>query len=47
MMKIIGIDGSPRKDGNTEKLVKKVLAGAQEAGGRIEFLKLADLRSRK
>ena len=42
-MKIIGIDGSPRKDGNTEKLVKMVLAGAQEAGGRTEFLKLADL----
>lgn len=42
-MKIIGIDGSPRKDGNTEKLVRRVLAGAEEAGGRTEFLKLADL----
>ncbi len=42
-MKIIGIDGSPRKNGNTEKLVKKVLAGAEEAGGKTEFLKLADL----
>ncbi len=42
-MKIIGIDGSPRKDGNTEKLVRKILAGAEEAGGRTEFLKLADL----
>lgn len=42
-MKIIGIDGSPRKNGNTEKLVKMVLAGAEEAGGSIEFLKLADL----
>lgn len=42
-MKIIGIDGSPRKDGNTEKLVRKILSGAKEAGGQIEFLKLADL----
>ncbi len=42
-MKILGIEGSPRKDGNTEKLVKQVLAGAQEAGGRTEFLKLAEL----
>lgn len=42
-MKIVGIDGSPRKDGNTEKLLKKVLVGAEEAGGAVEFLKLADL----
>lgn len=42
-MKIIGIDGSPRKNGNTEKLLKKVLAGAEEAEGTIEYLKLADL----
>ena len=42
-MKILGIEGGPRKDGNTEKLVRRVLAGAQEAGGRTEFLKLADL----
>jgi len=42
-MKIIGIDGSPRKDGNTEKLLKTVLAGAKEAGGETQFLKLADL----
>lgn len=42
-MKIVGIDGSPRKDGNTEKLLRNVLAGAEEAGGTMEFLKLADL----
>ncbi len=42
-MKIIGIDGSPRKNGNTEKLVKRVLAGAEEAESNTEFLKLADL----
>lgn len=42
-MKIIGIDGSPRKDGNTEKLLKNVLKGVEEAGGQTQFLKLADL----
>jgi multimeric flavodoxin WrbA len=42
-MKVIGIDGSPRKDGNTEKLLNNVLAGVEEAGGEIQFLKLADL----
>ena len=42
-MKILGIEGSPRKDGNTEKLVKQVLAGALEEGCQTEFLKLADL----
>lgn len=42
-MKIVGIEGSPRKDGNTEKLVRRILAGAKEAGGKTEFLKLADL----
>ncbi len=43
-MKILGIEGSPRKDGNTEKLVRKVLAGAVEAGAEMEFIKLADLK---
>ncbi len=43
VMKIIGIDGSPRKNGNTEKMVKRVLAGAKDAGSETEFLKLADL----
>jgi multimeric flavodoxin WrbA len=42
-MKVIGIDGSPRKDGNTEKLLRKVLAGCEEVGATTEFLKLADL----
>ncbi len=42
-MKILGIEGSPRKDGNTEKLVKEVLAGAREAGCQTECIKLAEL----
>ena len=28
-MKILGIDGSPRENGNTEKLVKTILQGAE------------------
>ncbi len=42
-MKILGIEGSPRQNGNTEKLVRRVLAGAGAAGGQTQFLKLADL----
>ena len=42
-MKIVGIDGSPRKDGNTEKLLRKVLAGSEEVGAVTEFIKLSEL----
>jgi multimeric flavodoxin WrbA len=42
-MKILGIEGSPRKNGNTEKLVRKILEGAEQAGSRTEFIKLSDL----
>jgi multimeric flavodoxin WrbA len=42
-MKVVGIDGSPRKNGNTEKLLKQVLAGAAEAGSNTTYLKIADL----
>lgn len=42
-MKILGIEGSPRKDGNTEKLVRRILAGAEEAGCRTDFVKLSEL----
>jgi len=43
-MKILAIDGSPRKDGNTEKLVRQVLDGASAAGASTRFIKLADLQ---
>ncbi len=42
-MKILGIEGSPRRDGNTEKLVRKILEGAEDGGARTEFIKLSDL----
>jgi multimeric flavodoxin WrbA len=40
-MKILGVDGSPRKNGNTERLVKAILAGAAEKGAEVGFHKLA------
>jgi multimeric flavodoxin WrbA len=37
-MKILGIVRSPRKDGNTEILVKEALASAREAGAQTELV---------
>jgi multimeric flavodoxin WrbA len=42
-MLVIGIEGSPRKQGNTEQLVATVLDGAKEAGAETNFFKLADM----
>lgn len=39
-MRVIGINGSPRKDWNTETLVKKALAGAASAGAESELIQL-------
>ena len=41
-MKILGICGSPRTDGNTEVLLKEALKGAHEAGAEIEAIFLRD-----
>jgi multimeric flavodoxin WrbA len=42
-MKIIGISGSPRKDGNTDRLVRQILTGASTAGAQTVFHHVADL----
>jgi len=42
-MRIIGISGSPVKDGNTEIAVKAVLEGARTRGAQTEFVNLYDL----
>ena len=42
-MKISGFEGSPRENGNTEKLVKAILEGAHENGAETEFVKLAKM----
>jgi len=45
-MKVIGVIGSPRKGGNTEILVERVLSGAKEAGAEVEIFKLNELNIR-
>jgi len=42
-MKILVINGSPRKGGNTEILLDAMIAGAQEAGATISSVQLRDL----
>ncbi len=42
-MLVIGIEGSPRKKGNTEQLVSAVLEGAKDAGATTKFFKLVDM----
>ena len=42
-MKILGLEGSPRKNGNTEKLVKTILDGAAEKGADTTFYKLVKM----
>lgn len=38
---MLGISGSPRKDGNTEILIKEALEGARSKGAEVEFISLA------
>ncbi|NHK32950.1 MAG: flavodoxin family protein [Asgard group archaeon] len=40
---ILGIVGSPRRNGNTETLIDEVLSGAQEAGAKIDKIILNEL----
>ncbi len=42
-MKIIAVNGSPRKSWNTAALLKKALEGAESAGGETELVHLYDL----
>ena len=41
-MKIIGLNGSPRKNGNSAKLLAEALRGAEEAGADTESVYLYD-----
>jgi len=43
MKKILGVTGSPRKNGNTDILVSRILAGAEQAGAEVEMIFLRDL----
>lgn len=42
-MKVLGLVGSPREGGNTEKLVNAILNGAIESGAETSFYNLAKL----
>ncbi|MFC2026981.1 flavodoxin family protein [Chloroflexota bacterium] len=42
MAKILGISGSPRKSGNSDTLLKHILAGAGNAGAKTEAIHLRD-----
>ena len=42
-MKVLGIVCSPRKEGNTEILVREALSGAKENGADTELLRIADM----
>ena len=42
--KILGIVGSPRKNGNTEVLVKEILEGAKDEGAEIDIIYLNKLK---
>jgi multimeric flavodoxin WrbA len=45
--RILGVAGSPRKKGNTDILVSKILDGAREEGADTEKLFLGDLHIRE
>lgn len=42
MVKALFINGSPRKNGNTAKLLKRAMDGAKEAGAEVELVNLYD-----
>lgn len=42
-MKVLAINGSPRKKGNTEELLRAVVKGMEAAGGEVEVVRLTDL----
>ncbi|MFH1904577.1 MAG: flavodoxin family protein [bacterium] len=43
-MKVLGINGSPRKGGNTDILLGNALKGAKNKGARVEKIVLNDLK---
>jgi len=41
-LSVLGIAGSPRAGGNSDRLLREALRGAEDAGGRTEFLAVRD-----
>jgi multimeric flavodoxin WrbA len=42
-LKILAVSGSPRKESNTDIIIRAILKGAEEAGHQTEFIKINDL----
>jgi multimeric flavodoxin WrbA len=43
-LKVLGISTSPRREGNSDLLLRQALSGAREAGSVVEYLRLCDYR---
>ncbi|MCU0915223.1 MAG: flavodoxin family protein, partial [Planctomycetes bacterium] len=43
-LRVLGISTSPRRDGNSDRLLREALAGAEQAGATVEYLRLCDYR---
>ena len=41
-MKVLGISTSPRRNGNSETLLRQALAGAESAGAEVDCIRLSD-----
>jgi multimeric flavodoxin WrbA len=44
MTKVLALAGSPRPGGNTETLLARFLKGAEDAGGRVHRVRVAELQ---
>ncbi|MBN2334000.1 flavodoxin family protein, partial [Candidatus Bathyarchaeota archaeon] len=44
MVRIVGVQGSPRKNRNTEALLGHALKAAEEVGAETEIINLAELK---
>ena len=44
LKRVIGIVGSPRRNGNTELIVDSIIEGAEEVGARSQKIILKDLK---
>ncbi len=43
-LKVLGISSSPRANGNSDRLLRQALAGAESAGAQVEHLRLSDFK---
>ena len=41
-LRVLGISSSPRADGNSDRLLREALRGAEEAGAETEYVTLRD-----